>query len=212
MAIIEAVAAERGCELVVPDFADLNVEALAGAALRRFSWKGRPFETRSARQLPAFQRGAGPHGSRTCCAGAGGPSPMRPPPRGHRLGPLARPFRSGGHLSAHHRGRRPQPPGGRGPGRLARRSAGRGGVRLGRLCFGRARRQGLSGHGARRDAVGPQLLGVRPEKPSRPGGRRAGGLRAQEYWGRRAGPMTCPCGCAPLPPTRCSAARAAAGP
>lgn len=46
MAIIEAVAAERGCELVVPDFADLNVEALAGAALRRFSWKGRPFETR----------------------------------------------------------------------------------------------------------------------------------------------------------------------
>ena len=24
--------------------------------------------------------------------------------------------------------------------------------------------------------------------------------------------MTCPCGCAPLPPTRCSAARAAAGP
>ena len=46
MAVIEAVAAERGCELFVPDFADLNVEALAGAALRRFSWKGRGFETR----------------------------------------------------------------------------------------------------------------------------------------------------------------------
>lgn len=46
MAVIEAVAAERGCELFVPDFGDLSVEPLAGAALRRFSWKGRPFETR----------------------------------------------------------------------------------------------------------------------------------------------------------------------
>lgn len=46
MAVIEAVAAERGCELFVPDFADLNVEALAGAALRRFSWQGQEFETR----------------------------------------------------------------------------------------------------------------------------------------------------------------------
>ena len=46
MAVIEAVAAERGCELFVPDFADLSVEPLAGAALRRFSWKGRGFETR----------------------------------------------------------------------------------------------------------------------------------------------------------------------
>ena len=46
MAVIEAVAAERGCELFVPDFGDLSVEPLAGAALRRFSWKGRGFETR----------------------------------------------------------------------------------------------------------------------------------------------------------------------
>ena len=46
MAIIEAVAAERGCELVVPDFSQLAVEPLAGAALRRFSWQGQEFETR----------------------------------------------------------------------------------------------------------------------------------------------------------------------
>ena len=46
MAVIEAVAAERGCELFVPDFGDLSVEPLAGAALRRFSWQGRGFETR----------------------------------------------------------------------------------------------------------------------------------------------------------------------
>lgn len=46
MAVIEAVAAERGCELSVPDFADLNVEVLAGAALRRFSYRGRPYDTR----------------------------------------------------------------------------------------------------------------------------------------------------------------------
>lgn len=46
MAVIEAVAAERGCELFVPDFAELAVEPLAGAALRRFSWQGRSFETR----------------------------------------------------------------------------------------------------------------------------------------------------------------------
>lgn len=46
MAVIVAVAAERGCELFVPDFGDLSVEPLAGAALRRFSWKGRGFETR----------------------------------------------------------------------------------------------------------------------------------------------------------------------
>lgn len=46
MAIIEAVAAERGCELVVPDFSQLAVEPLAGAALRRFSWQGQELETR----------------------------------------------------------------------------------------------------------------------------------------------------------------------
>lgn len=46
MAVIEAVAAERGCELVVPDFSQLAVEPLAGAALRRFSWQGQEFETR----------------------------------------------------------------------------------------------------------------------------------------------------------------------
>ena len=46
MAVIEAVATERGCELFVPDFGDLSVEPLAGADLRRFSWKGRGFETR----------------------------------------------------------------------------------------------------------------------------------------------------------------------
>lgn len=46
MVIIEAVAAERGCELVVPDFSQLAVEPLAGAALRRFSWQGQEFETR----------------------------------------------------------------------------------------------------------------------------------------------------------------------
>lgn len=46
MAVIEAVAAERGCELFVPDFSQLAVEPLAGAALRRFSWQGRGFETR----------------------------------------------------------------------------------------------------------------------------------------------------------------------
>lgn len=46
MAIIEAVAAERGCELFVPDFSQLAVEPLAGAALRRFSWQGQEFETR----------------------------------------------------------------------------------------------------------------------------------------------------------------------
>lgn len=46
MAVIEAVAAERGCELFVPDFADLSVEPLEGAALRRFSWQGQEFETR----------------------------------------------------------------------------------------------------------------------------------------------------------------------
>lgn len=45
MAVIEAVAAERGCELFVPDFAELVVEPLAGAPLRRFSWQGHPFET-----------------------------------------------------------------------------------------------------------------------------------------------------------------------
>lgn len=46
MAVIEAVAAEHGCELVVPDFSQLAVEPLAGAALRRFSWQGQEFETR----------------------------------------------------------------------------------------------------------------------------------------------------------------------
>lgn len=46
MTVIEAVAAERGCELVVPDFSQLAVEPLAGAALRRFSWQGQEFETR----------------------------------------------------------------------------------------------------------------------------------------------------------------------
>ena len=46
MAVIEVVAAERGCELFVPDFGDLSVEPLEGVALRRFSWKGRGFETR----------------------------------------------------------------------------------------------------------------------------------------------------------------------
>lgn len=46
MAVIEAVAAERGCELFVPDFSQLAVEPLAGAALRRFSWQGQEFETR----------------------------------------------------------------------------------------------------------------------------------------------------------------------
>ena len=46
MAVIEVVAAERGCELFVPDFGDLSVEPLEGVALRRFSWKGREFETR----------------------------------------------------------------------------------------------------------------------------------------------------------------------
>ena len=46
MAAIEAVAAERCCELVVPDFSQLAVEPLAGAALRRFSWQGQEFETR----------------------------------------------------------------------------------------------------------------------------------------------------------------------
>ncbi|KAB1646646.1 bifunctional folylpolyglutamate synthase/dihydrofolate synthase [Adlercreutzia muris] len=51
MAVIEAVCAERGCELRCPDFADLAVEPLAGAGgegvvpLRRFSYRGRPFET-----------------------------------------------------------------------------------------------------------------------------------------------------------------------
>ena len=46
MAVIEAVAAEHGCELSVPDFSQLAVEPLAGAALRRFSWQGQEFETR----------------------------------------------------------------------------------------------------------------------------------------------------------------------
>lgn len=51
MAVIEAVCAERGCELRCPDFADLAVEPLAGAGgegvvpLRRFSYRGRSFET-----------------------------------------------------------------------------------------------------------------------------------------------------------------------
>lgn len=68
MAVIEAVCAERGCELRCPDFADLAVEPLAGAVgwgsgtsgdaldeagasappvppRRRFTYRGRPFET-----------------------------------------------------------------------------------------------------------------------------------------------------------------------
>lgn len=45
-AVIEAVCAERGCALAVPDFAQLAVEPLDGAALRRFAYRGRSFETR----------------------------------------------------------------------------------------------------------------------------------------------------------------------
>ena len=38
MAVIEAVCAERGCPLTVPDFAALTVEPLQGGMLRRFSY------------------------------------------------------------------------------------------------------------------------------------------------------------------------------
>ena len=185
MAVIEAVAAERGCELFVPDFGDLSVEPLAGAALRRFSWKGRGFETRllgsyqpfnAALALAAVDVLRGRGWAISAEAAFAGIASARWPGRFE-----------GGYRAAYHCGRWSQPPGGRGPGRLARRSSGGGGTRLSRLCFGRAGRQGLPDHGARRGAVGPQLLGVRPEKPSRPGGRRAGGLRARDYGGRGPG-------------------------
>lgn len=45
MAVVRAAAEAQGCALAVPDFADLAVEPLAGAARRRFSWKGEAFET-----------------------------------------------------------------------------------------------------------------------------------------------------------------------
>lgn len=203
MAVIEAVAAERGCELFVPDFGDLSVEPLAGAALRRFSWKGRGFETRllgsyqpfnAALALTAVDVLRGRGWAISDEAAFAGIASARWPGR----------FEVVDTAPAYHCGRWSQPSGGRGPGRLARRSSGGGGTRFGRLCFGRAGRQGLPGHGARRGAVGPQLLGVRPEKPSRPGGPTSWRAACARLWWKRAGPMTCPCARAALPPMPCA--------
>lgn len=163
------------------DFADLNVEALAGAALRRFSWKGRPFETRLLGSYQPFNAALALTAADVLCgrgwaisdeAAASGIASARWPGRFEVVGTSPLTIVDGGH----------NPQGAEAlAASLADLLGGEGCASS--LLFGRARRQGLSGHGARRDAVGPQLLGVRPEKPSRPGGRRAGGLRAQSTGG-----------------------------
>ena len=131
MAVIEAVAAERGCELVVPDFAracpwSRSPERPCASSRGR----GRGFETRLLGSYQPFNAALALDGGATCCAGAGGPFSEEAAVAGIASARWPGRFESGGCLPAHHRRRRPQPPGGRGPGRVAGRSSGGGGTRL----------------------------------------------------------------------------------
>lgn len=91
MAVIEAVAAERGCELFRARLRRLVRGAARGSGSAPVLVEGEGIRDASARQLPAFQRGAGPDGGRRAARARVGHL-RRGRFRGHRLRPLARPF------------------------------------------------------------------------------------------------------------------------
>ena len=202
MAVIEAVAAERGCELFVPDFADLSVEPLAGAALRRFSWKGRGFETRllgsyqpfnAALALTAVDVLRGRGWAISDEAAFAGIASARWPGRFEVVDTAPLTIVDGGHNP---QGPRPWPP--RSPIFWGRRDALRSTLLW--ACWPTRTTRPWCAPWRR----GPAASRCTPRKalaPWRPKSWRAACAR---LWWKRAGPMTCPCARAALPPMPCA--------
>ena len=202
MAVIEAVAAERGCELFVPDFGDLSVEPLAERPCAGSRGRGGD-SRRVCSAATSLSTRRWPSRRSTCCAGAGGPSPTRPlsraspPPVGPAVSKWWAPRRLPlWTVVTTLRGPRPWPP--RSPIFWGRRDAPQSTLLW--ACWPTRTTRPWCASWRR----GPAASRCTPRKPSRPGGRRAGGLRARRLWWKRAGPMTCPCARAALPPMPCA--------
>lgn len=202
MAVIEAVAAERGCELFVPDFGDLSVEPLAGAALRRFSWKGRGFETRllgsyqpfnAALALTAVDVLRGRGWAISDEAAFAGIASARWPGRFEVVDTAPLTIVDGGH--------NPQ-----GAEALA--------ASLADLLGEEGRASVDFALGVLADKDYPAMVrAVRrgsaasrctPRKALAPWRSTSWRLACARLWWKRAGPMTCPCACAPAPPMPCA--------